>query len=564
MYKLNVVDRNYNETSIVDSKNLNVVLNIELNPVKNKLFTQDIFNVNENNIEIIHSPVRSKPLIPAILVLEGNKMYGKHKNKMLYKCIPDNKGLPIFLVPYKIKPNFSKKLTNKYIVFKFKCWENKHPHGVICQTIGDVSILPNFYEYQLHCKSLHASINNFKKKTRLKIREKSEDEHIIHIINTYGVEDRRSNYDIISIDPKGSKDFDDAFSMKETDSNFIFSIYISNVSLWLDSLDLWDYFTTRISTIYLPDGKRSMLPMILSDTLCSLQEERDRFAFTLDLTIHKNTYEIIDTTIINTVINVKRNLRYDTKEQETNSVYKKCLGVITNINKKYNYIDSIDNSHDFIAYIMILMNYICAKKMMKKKIGIYRSAKYNTVANIPTNVTGEQKKFLRMWNSSGGNYLKYQNMEGHDILELDAYIHITSPIRRLVDLLNIIQLQDSLNIFKFNKKSEDFYERWTNKGSFENINIIMKSIRKVQSDCSLLKICMTGNIMQKDGFIFDKSIRDDGLYQYMIFIKEIGMVNRIISRNNIPNYSTQSCKLHLFIDEVRLKQKVRISFINTD
>ena len=449
-------------------------------------------------------------------------------------------------------------------MFKFRSWENKHPLGVIFQTIGDVSILPNFYEYQLYCKSLHGSINNFQKKAMQKIKGKSENEHIDHIINMYEMEDRRSNHAVISIDPKGSKDFDDAFSIKENDSNFIFSIYISNVSLWLDCLDLWDYFTTRISTIYLPDGKRSMLPIILSDTLCSLQEERDRFAFTLDLTIHKSTYEIIDTSIINTVINVKRNLRYDTKEQETNSIYQKCFGVITNMNKKYNYIDSIANSHDFIAYTMILMNYICAKKMMKKEIGIYRSAKYNAVANIPTGVSCEQKKFLRMWNSSGGSYLKYKNMEGHDILELDAYIHITSPIRRLVDLLNIIQLQDSLNIFKFNKKSEDFYKRWTNKDSFEHINTTMKSIRKVQNDCSLLKICMTGNIMQKDGFIFDKTIRNDGLYQYMIFIKEIGMVNRIISRNNIPNYSIQPCELHLFVDEIRLKQKVRVSFINTD
>ena len=36
---------------------------------------------------------------------------------------------------------------------------------------------------------------------------------------------------------------------------------------------LWRSFTKRVSTIYLPDKKRPMLPTILSDCLCSLQEK---------------------------------------------------------------------------------------------------------------------------------------------------------------------------------------------------------------------------------------------------------------------------------------------------
>ena len=39
-----------------------------------------------------------------------------------------------------------------------------------------------------------------------------------------------------------------------------------------------------------------------------------------------------------------------------------------------------------------------------------------------------------MWHSYGGKYCKYDELESHDILELDAYIH-DCPIRRLVDLL---------------------------------------------------------------------------------------------------------------------------------
>ena len=66
-----------------------------------------------------------------------------------------------------------------------------------------------------------------------------------------------------------------------------------------------------------------------------------------------------------------------------------------------------------------------------------------------------------MWNSFGGNYVKFENLEGHDLLDFDAYVHITSPIRRLIDLLNIMTLQHSLGLFIFNDQSRSFYNKWT-------------------------------------------------------------------------------------------------------
>ena len=139
--------------------------------------------------------------------------------------------------------------------------------------------------------------------------------------------------------------------------------------------------------------------------------------------------------------------------------------------------DSIDTSHDFIAYIMILMNYISAKEMKNRKIGIYRSAKYNTDFKPPDNISSDVRKFLKMWNSSGGSYVKFENISGHEILDLDAYVHITSPIRRLVDLLNIIQFQKNLGIIVLQDKAMSFYERWTMMMHF-SILILLRSIRK--------------------------------------------------------------------------------------
>ena len=560
-FKLNVADRNYESFDIINSSTLSEDIP-SINPIEHKLLNQDIFDYDpgSNTVIIQHSIIRLMANIPGVLVLEGNKRYGKHKRKFLYKCIPDDRKLPIFMIPYAIKLNFNKRFHNKYVVFKFNHWNSKHPQGMIVQTLGDVTELSNFYEYQLYCKSLYVSIQNFNQTTRRALKTKSEAEFIDHIRTIHDIEDRR-DWDIISIDPLTSKDFDDAFGIKELDNKFILSIYIANVSFWMDALNLWSSFSQRIATIYLPDRKRPMLPTILSDALCSLQENRPRFAFTLDLVISKDNWLIESSSFKNTCISLRKNLRYDTDEQRGDKMFKKALNYVKKMNRQKSYIDNITNCHDLIAYLMILMNYISATYLKENKTGIFRSAKFNTEFVAPDTVPSEIQKFLKMWNSFGGQYVKYEQVERHDMLKLDAYVHITSPIRRLVDLLNMIIIQDSLGLMKLEGEQSIFYKRWTDSASVDYINQTMRSIRKVQNDCSLLNICTTDTqLLEKvhTGFIFDKIIRNDDLYQYMVYFPEFKMVNRFTSRHDKTGLSEQQFKLYVFMDENQLKQKIRI------
>ena len=47
-------------------------------PFNSKLFTEDIFTIDENNqVNIVHSSIRSGPAIPAVLILHGDKTYGR-------------------------------------------------------------------------------------------------------------------------------------------------------------------------------------------------------------------------------------------------------------------------------------------------------------------------------------------------------------------------------------------------------------------------------------------------------------------------------------------------------
>lgn len=562
--KLMVSDRTCTKYHVVNAYSLKVVPTPKnLNPIKEKLCNQDIIQVEKNGkVSILHSSIRSMQVIPGVLVLNDSKTYGKIKDRHLYRCIPDDRRLPVFLMAYKPRVGFSKNMTNKYVVFKFKSWEGKHPIATNVQTIGDVSELVNFYEYQLYCKSLYASIQDLTKKTMQKLKEKTSDEYIELIKKKHTLQDYREGRYIFSIDPETSKDFDDAFDIETVGPDTVrISVYISNVSFWMDAMDLWDSFKNRISSIYLPDRKRPMLPTVLSDALCSLTQNDERFALELALNVNIDTGEIESHYYNNAVIKVSKNLRYETEEQETDLKYIQLFNIVNKMNRKIRHMDSLDTSHDIVAYLMITMNCISAKTLIEHEKGTFRSATFSGQFKCPEKVPQNIKKFLKMWNSSGGNYCNFENIQGHEVLDVDAYVHITSPIRRLADLLNIMVLQDCEGLYTMSEKAREFYDYWTSDSSLEYINTTMRSIRKVQNDCSLLQICMENEEVLNqihDGYIFDKILRNDALFQYMVYLPELKMVNRFTSRHDKLNLSAHKFKLYVFIDESSLKQKLRV------
>ena len=561
-YKLKVADRNYETWAAHEAASLDIV-DISLNPAREKLFDQDIFDYSDKQVTIKHSSVRQMKNIPGILVLSGNTTYGRSKKgAFIYKCIPDDRRLPVFLITHKIKIGFSKKLTNKYIIFTFLHWKDKHPRGTIVQVLGIVDQLDAFYEYQLYCKSLYASIQNFTKKTMRALKNKSEQQYINMIMERYTIEDRRQKK-IITIDPKNSKDYDDAFGITSLDDTHIqLSIYIANVSLWMDVMDLWSSFSRRIATIYLPDRRRPMLPTILSDALCSLQENRSRFAFVLDIDINTETWDIERTSFANTCICVERNYDYDSSSLSSDNCYVEVLALVKKINKVHKYVERVSDSHDVIAYLMIMMNFLSAKEMQKHKTGLYRAVLMRQTEVYPTHIPKEVRKFLKGWMSSGGKYVTYSNIEGHALLGLKAYTHITSPIRRLVDLLNMLNLQDKLGLFAYNDRSLKFHDDWYN--ALDYINKTMRAIRKVQNDSSLLALCFLHPERLKkvyNGFVFERIERNDGLFQYLVYLPELKMMNRITTRHSLEDRTMHNFKIYLFMDEDRLKQKIRLEYI---
>ena len=103
---------------------------------------------------------------------------------------------------------------------------------------------------------------------------------------------------------------------------------------------------------------------------------------------------------------------------------------------------------------------------------------------------------------------------------LNAYTHITSPIRRLVDLLNMIQLQHNMGLVK-SESAMTFLFNWT--CQLEKINKSMKDIRRVQTDCQLLQMVETTpeHITKTHvGYLFDKASYKRDVYQYSVYLPQ--------------------------------------------
>jgi len=581
-FKIIIENRNYSCWHFVDPYT-NIKINIEtecpellqLNPIDYKLFSRDIFTYTYNdngkfNIELVNQYLKHNLIIAGVLQLENNKTFGRTSNKkrLLYKCIPDDKHLPSFLIPYDIKMSFSKVLKNKYVVFKYDNWNDKHPHGILHETIGDVDIIEAFYEYQLYCKSLHISLTDFTNKTRDILNKKTCDEYVEQILKNqnFNIEDRREQY-IFTIDPQNSTDFDDGFSINKLNNGLIkVSVYISNVYFWLETLGLWNSFSRRVSTIYLPDRRRPMLPTILSDTLCSLQKGQLRFALAMDILLNENGELIDDETAIqykNVLIKVSKNYVYEdpimlAKDEQFKSLF--------DISQKMD--ETIDDTHDLVAHWMIFMNLHTGNFMMNAKIGIFRSANYiNTNKNsiISQEVDDDTMRIIKSWNNVSGQYILFdENVNlGHDVMNIKSYTQVTSPIRRLVDLLNLMMLSQNLSLVSnLSNDAQLFLKNWL--GEMDYLNASMRSIRKIQTDCDVLNRCFTNpDIMMNtyDGIIFDKIMKNDGNYSYMVYLKEIKLLSRFSSHNNFDDLTKHVFKIYLFEDEDKTKKKIRLQLI---
>jgi len=582
-FKLIIKDREYKKWEWTcgeeeEEKDKGIINTFAIPPSEKKLFHNDI--VDQSGSIVKKSGYRDNETIHGILITSG-KTYGraniisKH-GKLLYKCVPDDKSLPYFLIPYEEKNiGFSKNKKDKYITFRVKEWVDKHPVGTLTNNFGDVDRIENYTTYKMSCENINDSLQQFNKIIVRSLRETTLGT-IPYYCDDKPIEDRR-DHQIISIDPIDCKDIDDAIGVRIVNSEIVLSVYISNVPMMMEYLNLWDFLTDRVSTIYLPDKKIPMIPYILSDNVCSLKEGEDRVAFVLDVFIDMSTYEILKVKHNTAIIKVENNYLYESRELLNLPLYKQLQNTVTKLNDQYKntkyLIDDIKNSHDVVEYCMLLMNHECAKMLLGKSRGIFRSTTKKESNEIIKDSPYPTLNYIL--NNISGQYCSRSDLQPHYMIGngLDCYTHITSPIRRIVDCVMMLELQQSH--FKWSDGAVKFLNKWTTPESIDTINKKTKVIRKLENEIRLMdlyenEVCKNDNNNNiYFGLVFGKTLIENNenkkdarpMYKYKVYIQTIKFLSYVITERELVDYTMVDISVHQFLDEAKMCKKIRLQLL---
>ena len=280
----------------IQPENLNTALNrdrVKVEPLGKKIFDRKQAKVTE----IIE---RHKLDFVGTLEKDGDKFF----------LIPDDKRMyrDIFVLPQSVK---DAKEGDK-IQVKITKWteSSKSPKGELVRVIGragehNAEMLGIVYESGFEVdfppeveKEAEAWKERYENEDKLKDRKDFRE------TTTF------------TIDPVDAKDFDDAISLKKLDNgDYEIGVHIADVSHFvLPNSNLDKEARKRGTSIYLVDRTIPMLPEVLSNDLCSLNANEDKYAFSAIFVMNKEA-QVKERWFGKTLINSDKRFSYEEAQE---------------------------------------------------------------------------------------------------------------------------------------------------------------------------------------------------------------------------------------------------------
>lgn len=270
----------------------------------------------EDSIKNIVKKINEKNLQPHAKVIgilkKSQRNYCGHiiqpnspKEGSFYNFIPADSRYPNFF----IKLRNALPLLTKKIVIGFNKWDcySELPIGHFIGIIGEIGDLQTesqviLMEHNVETREFSHEVLSClpKEDTKWQIPEQELKKRL----------DLRA-LNIVSIDPPGCKDIDDALHcIRLPNGNFQVGVHIADVSYFVKSDSAIDLEAAhRCTTVYLVEKRTDMLPKLLTETLCSLKGGEERLAFSVLWEMNQKA-EIIKVDFKKTIIQSKRALNY--------------------------------------------------------------------------------------------------------------------------------------------------------------------------------------------------------------------------------------------------------------
>ncbi|MEQ8924696.1 MAG: ribonuclease R [Fulvivirga sp.] len=200
---------------------------------------------------------------------------------------------------------------NDKVIVKIKQWpsHDKSPEGEVIRILGKAgennaeihSIMAEFdlpFEFPKHVEAEAESISEVLPKEEIAKRKDFRD------VTTF------------TIDPEDAKDFDDALSYRKLDNgNIEVGVHIADVTYYvLPNTQLEKEAYDRATSVYLVDRTIPMLPEKLSNGLCSLRPNEDKFTFAAVFELDEEA-KIVNEWFGRTVIHSDRRFAYEEAQQ---------------------------------------------------------------------------------------------------------------------------------------------------------------------------------------------------------------------------------------------------------
>ena len=300
-----------------------------LNKIEEEL--DDIKNEELNNRKTKNAKLDiKKPKIKEdskIFELEKNTIVGTYqKSRNFGFVVPDDKKLGTDI--YIAKKDAMKAKNNQKVVVEITKLPkaDKSAEGKIIEIIGyidqaGVDMLSLVKEYDLPYEFPEPVIKEAKKISQ-EIDEKD-------IVNRKDLRDE----EIFTIDGEDAKDLDDAVNVKKLpNGNYVLGVHIADVSHYVKEGSFLDKEAiARGTSVYMLDRVIPMLPVELSNGICSLNVGKDRFAISCIMEIDKNG-QVVSSDIFKSVINVTERMSYtnvqkilDNSDKEVVARYSKYI-----------------------------------------------------------------------------------------------------------------------------------------------------------------------------------------------------------------------------------------------
>ncbi len=197
------------------------------------------------------------------------------------------------------------------VVVKMLEWKpgDKNPEGEILQVLG----APGEHETEIHSILAEYGLPySFPEEVEL------DAEKIDRRITEEEVAKRRDMRKVctFTIDPKDAKDFDDALSIQKLDNgNWEIGVHIADVSHYVvPGTMLDDEAYERATSVYLVDRVVPMLPEVLSNDVCSLRPNEDKFTFSAVFEMNDKA-EVVNQWFGRTVIHSDRRFTYEEAQE---------------------------------------------------------------------------------------------------------------------------------------------------------------------------------------------------------------------------------------------------------